>query len=371
MSGLSVYTCRLANALAEHHDVSLILLDRLIPSRLYPGGHRAGESLTSLEYDERVRIAARLDWYWAGDIARAVASLRRERPDVLVLQWWTAATLHSYLALAVAARRLGIRVIVEFHEVQDTGEAGVPFVASYARRVLPRLLARVDGAIVHNEHDRELLGSSYGAAMDRLEVLVAPHGPYDHLVAPAAPAPAVAVGSASPHRRTRLLFFGLIRPYKGLEDLVVALDQMTPAEADLVEVTIAGETWEGWTLPAELIATNRHADRIRFINRYVTDAEAAELVAAADVMVLPYRRGSASGPLQVAMSAGIHVVLYAVGGLVDAVADYDGATLVEPDDVEGLRRALLDLHGRRSERFEDPHSWSATVSAYTDLATRP
>jgi glycosyltransferase involved in cell wall biosynthesis len=68
------------------------------------------------------------------------------------------------------------------------------------------------------------------------------------------------------------------------------------------------------------------------------------------------------------MSVGLHAVLYAVGGLVEAVADYAGAELVAADDVDALRAALLRLDPRRAERFANPHSWAATGAALERLA---
>jgi len=357
LSGMSVYTCRLANALAAEHDVSLLLLNRLIPARLYPGGRRIGRDLSCLSYADDVRVVGKIDWFWRDQLRRAVRVLRRERPDVLVLQWWTAATLHTYLVLATAARRAGVPVVIEFHEVQDTGEASMPLLARYCRRVMPALLARASGALVHSRHDLDAVVATYGAARLRhLVVDTAPHGPYDHL--PPTLAPDESAGGV-----TRLLFFGLIRPYKGVEDLVAAFNALSPEQAACFTLTVVGETWEGWNRPAELIAASPHADRITFVNRYVSDAEAGRFFANADALVLPYRRGSASGPLQIAMSRGIHVLLYAVGGLVEAVADYEGAVLVPGGDVDALRAALLDLPAQRARRFPDPHSWSATTKA--------
>lgn len=361
LGGLSVYTCRLANALAADHDVSVLLLRKLIPARLYPGGARTGQDLTSLRYDHDVRIVGKIDYYWGDEVRRAAVRLARERPDVLVLQWWTAATLHTYLALAVAARRAGVPVVIEFHEIQDTGEASVPLVASYCRRVMPALLARASGALVHNQHDLDELRAVYGTAVDRLAVEIAPHGPYDHLPSSTSTAPV--------DGPTRLLFFGLIRPYKGVEDLVEAFNALTPEQAENFTLTVVGETWENWTRPAELIAASPHADRITFVNRYVSDVEAGRFFDEADVLVLPYRRGSASGPLQIAMSVGISVVLYEVGGLVEAVRDYEGAVLVPGDDVDALRSALLAQPVRRTERFPNPHSWAATGAALDRLVT--
>jgi glycosyltransferase involved in cell wall biosynthesis len=366
LSGLSVYSCRLANALADSHDVSVVLLDRLIPARLYPGRRRVGDDLTSMRYDERVRQLGTIDWYWGRSIGRTRRALEVERPDVIVLQWWTAATLHTYLVLAWLAARARIPVVIEFHEVQDTGEAKVPIVSAYCRAFLGRLVRLATGAIFHTCHDADVFTDVFGRdEMRGLRTVIAAHGPYDH-VTKVARNPSGANDDGP--RPTRLLSFGLIRPYKGVQDLIYAFDAMAPEEARQFEIDVVGETWEGCTAPAAAIAGSRYRDRIRFDNRYVSDAEAAAYFADADVLVLPYRRGSASGPLQIAMNNGIFVVMYAVGGLVEAVRDYGGAVLVPPGDVDGLREALLSIVGeRRALRFSDPHSWSPLVHAIEGL----
>jgi glycosyltransferase involved in cell wall biosynthesis len=224
------------------------------------------------------------------------------------------------------------------------------------------LVRDVSGVIFHTHHDAALMTSVLGAgAFEHVDVEIAPHGPYNHLTWKKP-------NRTPPHGPTRVLSFGLIRPYKGVEDLIAAYDGMTEEDAARFLLDVVGETWEGWTTPAEAIAASRYGQRIRFTNRYVSDREAAEHFALADVLVLPYRRGSASGPLQIAMNNGIFVVLYAVGGLVEAVRDYPGAILVAPNDIDGLRTALLSLPGRRSQRFADPHCWSSLTSAITALA---
>ncbi|HPU12361.1 MAG TPA: glycosyltransferase [Aeromicrobium sp.] len=363
LSGISVYTCRLANALAANHKVGVLLLDRLIPAKLYPGGDRVGDNLTALDYDPSVRRFGQIDWFWFPRIIPAIWRLVRNRPDVMVLQWWTAAVLHTYLLLALVAKVLRIDVVIEFHEAQDTGEAEVPGVAAYARLCTPLLLRMADGALVHNEHDRELLRQTYGGKrIDRLELEVAPHGPYDHMSVAEQP-----VRDAN-DQVTRLLCFGLIRPYKGTEDAVLALDLMSAEDAADFHLTVVGETWENWDLPAEKIAVSKYRDRIDFVNRYVTDEEAANYFASADVLVLPYRRGSASGPLHIAMANGLHVVMYATGGLVDAVKDYAGVKLVDQDDVAAMSEALKQVRTNRAERFADPHSWDETTDAFDRLA---
>jgi glycosyltransferase involved in cell wall biosynthesis len=356
LSGISYYTCRLANALAGRFDVGAVLMRRLLPARLYPGRARVGQRLADLAYRPDVPVFDGVDWYALPSLVRAVRFLRRHRPDVLVLQWWTGTVLHSYLVLCAAARVLGIRVVVEFHEVQDTGEAGHRFAASYVRRFIRPLLRRVDGILVHSEYDRALLRASY--PIGPVATVVAPHGPYDHHLSQPVPAsPGVC----------RLLYFGTIRPYKGLEDLVEAFDSLSDEEARGFTLTVVGETWEGWTLPAARIAASRHADRITFVNRYVPDSAVATHFANADAVVLPYRRSSASGPLHVAMSSGLPVVVTAVGGLVEAAGGYAGAVFVPPADPPALADALRGLPATAGRRYPDPGSWDRTVDAYASL----
>ncbi|WP_084598541.1 glycosyltransferase [Actinoplanes subtropicus] len=355
-SGISYYTCRLANALTSRYDVGVILMRQLLPTRLYPGRERVGRPLNNLRYADGVEVFDGIDWWGLPSLTRAVRFLRRFRPDVLVLQWWTGAVLHSYLILCAAARIAGVPVVIEFHEVQDTGEARLRWAARYVRACIKPLLGAASGIVVHSRFDQEQLQLAYG--LGTVPQVVARHGPYDHHQDASAP-------TARADSR-EVLFFGTIRPYKGLEDLIEAFGQL-PEDWRL---TVVGETWEGWTLPAELIAAAPARDRITFVNRYVTDAEVNDFFAAADLVVLPYRRSSASGPLHVAMSHGLPVVVTAVGGLIEAAGDYPGVRFAPPADPAALAQAIRQATPLIGRRHHDPSSWERTVLAYDDLLTQ-
>jgi glycosyltransferase involved in cell wall biosynthesis len=163
------------------------------------------------------------------------------------------------------------------------------------------------------------------------------------------------------------LFFGLIRPYKGLDDLIMAFDSLPENEIDRYWLTVVGETWEGWTLPAELINRSRYHKRITFENRYVSDAEVAAFFAGADAVVLPYHRSSSSGPLHIAMSYGLPVIVTGIDGLIEAVSDYDGAIIAPPGDLASLRNALLKVVKLQGKRYTDPYSWETSASLYHEL----
>lgn len=357
-SGISYYTCRLANALAADQTVSVILMRRLIPRFLYPGRARVGKSVNTLGYDPAVDVYDGVDWFWLPSLFGAVRSLRRSRPETLLLQWWTGAVLHTYLVLAVVARRQGTRVLVEFHEVQDTGESRLPFAQRYAQWISRAVLRRCAGGLVHSEFDRIEVALRLPVA--DLPLVVAPHGPFDHHV------PAARVERASAHE-TNVLFFGTIRPYKGLEHLVEAFNSLTAEEVASLRLTVVGEPWEGWTLPIELIESSPHRDRITLVDRYVHDDEVAEYFAQADAVALPYTRSSASGPLHIAMAAGLPSIVTDVGGLRDAAIDYEGALWVPPADAAAIRSALLRLPAYTGRTYADPRSWDDTVASLEQL----
>lgn len=363
LSGISYYTLHLINALAgsSRYRVSAILMRQLLPTRLYPGRKRVGASLTRLEYDPAARVFDGVDWYWLPGIFRALVFLIRERPDVVVFQWWSGTVLHSYLLLALVVRLLGVRTVIEFHEVLDPGEAKLPLAQVYVRLVAPLLLRLAHSFVVHSEYDKKLLQSHYQLGQ-RPSVLIY-HGPYNqYQLTGEEPEPRTIPASCC-----NLLFFGLIRPYKGLEDLITAFDAMPENEISRYWLTIVGETWEECTMPARLIERSRYRDRITFVNHYVSDTEATKFFAEADAVVFPYHRSSMSGSLHVAMSCGLPVVVTQVGGLTEAVTGYDGAILVPPEDADALQNALLQVTKLCGKRYSDPHSWEHTVVGYQAL----
>ena len=357
-SGISHYTHKLACALAERHEVSVILMRCIVPRRLYPGKERVGLPLARLEYPPELSVYDGVDWFWFPSMLRAVASLWRSKPDTVIFQWWSGAVLHSYILLALVARLRRARIIIEFHEVQDPGEAQLALARQYVRLFSHILTRLASGSVIHCEQDRSPVAERFQVG-DR-PIAVIPHGPYDQYCTDVAT-------RVAPPEAFNILFFGLIRPYKGAEDLIRAFDLIPEYEIERYWLTVIGETWEGWTLPAQLIEQSRYRDRIAFTNRFVSDAEAGGHLAAADVVALPYHRSSASGVLHIAMSKGIPVIVTNVGGLPEAVAGYGGAILVPPRDPDAIRAALADAVALRGQRFDDLHSWESSVDRFEEI----
>ena len=237
---------------SDQCDTNVILLRRLLPRLLYPGRRRVGLKRASMEYRADVSVFDGIDWWWGTSLLRALRFLRSRRSKVLLLEWWTAATLHTYLVLAMAARLTGMRVVIELHELQDPGEAGLALARGYGRWGLRALIRLAHGCIVHSKSDWQLFESNYGP-MD-MRVALVPHGPYDQyrdVQETSDPAITAAISAVRTAPKSdgvvNLLFFGLIRPYKGLEDLLRVFNALPREEAERLWLTVVGETWEGCT----------------------------------------------------------------------------------------------------------------------------
>jgi glycosyltransferase involved in cell wall biosynthesis len=364
LSGISQYVARLTGALAGGpRPVAVLLLRRLCPRFIYPGRKRVGQALSGLAYPSDVPVYDGLDWWWGHSLPGALRFWRQVRPRVVVLQWWTGTVAHTYLLLAWLARRSGATLVIEFHEILDVGEARLPLAGRYARWVMNRLLTQAKAVVVHSEHDRAAIQHAY--RLDGVPVAVIGVGPYDHYAATRTRSTEASEGAEG--RTLRLLYAGVIRPYKGLEELAVAFGDLLTSGED-VHLTVVGEVWQGYRTPLEMLA-RLGTDRVRVIEGYVSDEEFAAHFGEADVVVLPYRRSSASGPLHVAMSNGLPVVVTAVGGLVEAAREYGGAVLVPACDPAALADGIRRSRFLTSRRHDDPHSWAATERRFDDLFT--
>jgi glycosyltransferase involved in cell wall biosynthesis len=171
-----------------------------------------------------------------------------------------------------------------------------------------------------------------------------------------------------------LLFFGYVRPYKGLEDLLAALTLARPDSWD--RLVVVGEFYEPPERYRALLSHPRLRERVLVVNRYVPNEEVARYFAAADVAALPYREATGSGIAQVAFGAGVPVIATRTGGLEEVVEEGVTGLLVPPRDPPSLARAIErffdeDLGHRLREgvaRDRRRFGWDGLVDAIEALA---
>jgi glycosyltransferase involved in cell wall biosynthesis len=358
LSGIGYHAASIARSFQRRDESpSVLLIRQLCPTRAYPGRDRVGRFDPSILGLVDIECHEGLDWYWGLSLRRALRFLRRRRPEVVLFQWWTAVTAHSYLVLAREAQRLGARVVFEMHEVSDVGEAALPLVGTYTRTMMAALARHIDGVIVHSSADAKTIPDVYPYLAQLPTAVIFP-GPLEHGEgAKPLPARQRAAGEA-----VRLLFFGVIRPYKGIDELAQAFCELV-ADGVNVHLTVAGESWDDAALALDRIRStgSRHHT---ITSGYVADEEVNALFEAADVVVAPYRRAAASGPINLTMATGMPLVTTLVPALVEACRDYEGAEFAVAGDAASLRAAIDRSLGRVGERYANPHSWDANVEYY-------
>lgn len=137
------------------------------------------------------------------------------------------------------------------------------------------------------------------------------------------------------------LFFGLIRPYKGL-DLLLDAARLLPHDRQWL-LAIAGEVWGGGEELEVKLRDPSLGGRVVFCPKWVPEEESRLWFSAADAVVLPYRKATGSAVASQALAYGLPLVATRTGGLEEVVEDGVNGLLVEPGDVMGLARALEAL----------------------------
>ncbi len=363
LSGISYYNIRLANSLTSRYDVSVLCFRNLLPKRLFPGHKHVGKDLADVGYDKDVSLFDGMDYNNPLTWWRAFGFLRRERPDIIILQWWTSSVAHMHLLIVMMNLIVRARIIVEFHEIVDPLEESILPIRLYSR-LMGRLLVRSAGTyITHSGSDKKLLIEKYG--MDAGRIHVVPMGLYDHHQPVDRTVARKALGIDG---ENVILSFGLIRPYKGIPYLIRAFGDLPEEVAFSSRLLLVGEIWEDRAAVEEAIASSPYRDRITLVDRYVSDAEVGTYFSAADIVVLPYLRASQSAVAHVAMAFGKPIIVSRVGGLQESMAGYRGTYFVPPADPAAIRDAIMSIRSAQPAAFEPPgRGWGEIVAEYAAI----
>jgi glycosyltransferase involved in cell wall biosynthesis len=264
-----------------------------------------------------------------------LAALRARHADVLHLQWLVP-------ELDVRLFRPRVPSVFTAHDL-------LPRRTARKQDLWRRLLERFDRVVVHSERGRETLA---GLGVD---ASVIPHP----------------VFPSDPERRgdgRTVLCFGVIRPYKGLDDAIEAVRRAGGAR-----LLVAGD-------PLEPMQPYREAAQgldVEWRLGYLPQAEVDRALGEATVALFPYRPElDQSGALLRALGAGVPAVAYDVGGIAEPIRAYGAGRVVPAGDVEALAAAVhellsdagaLDSARAGARRARDELTWDAAARAHLDL----
>jgi glycosyltransferase involved in cell wall biosynthesis len=284
---------------------------------------------------------------------------RETNADVIHYQWLTVPALDAHLLPPKRPRVMTAHYILPPQPSRRQIKSG--------RRVFDSM----DAVVAHSEHSAARLRDEVGLSAAKIRVI--PHGAFDYLtrLPEEKPLPPELEGAEGPV----ILSFGLLRPYKGIENLIEAFGRIVSAAA-----ASDAELWIVGNPRMDVEQLRRQAreigGRVRIVTRFVDEAEIPAIFRRADLVVLPYLDAEHSGVLYTGLAFGKPLVLSEVGGFPE-VAATGAARLVPPGDTGALAAALQELIGDETARAElgaaatraaaGPYSWDEAARLHLDL----
>ena len=298
--GIAQFNANLFEELGKAHDVRAFNFSRQYPDFLFPG---KTQYVTPEDEAVPVKAQALLDTANPFSWGRTAREIRRWDPDLLVVRYWMSWFAPS---LGWVARHVGpkCRVIGILDNV-------IPHERHWFDTPLTKWFLRgLDGAVTLCEevqHDLLKLRSD-------IPHTVLPHPIYTHF-GEKLPREQAEQRLGIPAGRRTLLFFGLIREYKGLDILLQAFNLLD----ERYQLVIAGEPYGSFERYRKLIDTGRDPASVYVFSDYIRDSEVKNYFSAADLTVLPYRSATQSGISSVSCHFGVPMVVTDVGGLRETI----------------------------------------------------
>jgi glycosyltransferase involved in cell wall biosynthesis len=338
-AGIAYCTTKLAEELRQGLEVDVISFSRQYPKRFYPGGDDVDSTLPFASGERMLDVLNPLSWIRAG--------WRLRKADVVILVWWIWVWALPYLVMMAMLGR-HTRVILQCHNIGDKEPA------AWKRWLTDRVLRRGNVLVTHAATEaREGWRRSRGRRTVTTFLPV-------HELGGAAPSRAVAREALSIDAAANVaLFFGHVRPFKGLDIALRAWHELT---SDVL-LLVAGEAW--WKSEAEYRALAEGIN-VRLDFRFIPDAEIATYFAAADVVLAPYRIEAQSGVALTSFHFARPVIATRVGGLPEIIDGRNGI-LVPPEDPQALAAAIDTFFLTRDrEAMEQAAAESARRYSWTE-----
>jgi glycosyltransferase involved in cell wall biosynthesis len=361
----------LGRALLERdHTVFWASFARQYPRFLFPGTEQEGEVATWLQLPNQPRFVPWSPWSWW----RVSSDLKAEAPVAVIIKYWIPFFAPGFFAVTwLLRRRTEVRVIYLLDNV-------IPHEKYPLGTWLTRLALRQGhGFIAQSDQVRQDLFTVLPDT-DPDQVITTPHPVYDFGV-PGRPRKSQTEARESlglDAAEHLVLFFGFIKPYKGVLHLIDAAASLKETFGDRLRILIVGDIYGDKQPYLDRIAGSPGGDIIRLVDGFVPDETVEDYFLAADVAVLPYVSATQSGIVQIAYNYDLPVVTTRVGGLPEVVLDGKTGFVVPPEDPAALAQAVARFFQEdRAEEFssgvqaeKSRYSWDRMAEAVEDLASR-
>lgn len=354
--GIAQFSTALVKELRKEHPVSAFTFSRQYPGMLFPGTSQYDAGLVDEVGAERTLDSINpLSW------TRTAKLMLRTTPKVAVLRYWMPFFAPAMGTVAGRLRTNGVKVVT----IVDNA---IPHEPHFYDAPLTRWFFRKCHGLVAMTAavEQDILALCPQARVTRM-----PHPLYDHFGAPMATVEARRELGLPADARV-LLFFGLIRDYKGLDLLIDAVGLLDRR----YHLVIAGEPYGDFSGYRKQIEASSMRENIHVHARFIGDKEVPVFFGAADAVVLPYRSATQSGITAIAHHFGVPVVATDVGGLREALDNGRAGVLVPTASAHAIEAGILQLFSQdqaqvhsRIAALREALSWKRFADGLVDFSS--
>lgn len=324
--GIAHFTETLASSLQlRGHTVEIVTFTRQYPDKLFPGKTQFEQK----SRQPRVKIERYVDAINPRSWTQTAQIIADKKPDALIVQHWMPFFAPAFGMIARSLRKKGIPTFVVVHNP-------LPHEKRFGDKALTRFLFRASQGLMVLAQKSEGVLRSLGIQQP---IRFSPHPIYD-MFGEAIPQTKARKKLKIPPKTKVLLFFGMIRRYKGLQTLLQALPQVIQALPD-VHLVVAGECYEDAELYQSIIEQPDLKAHLSFHANYIPNEAVATYFSAADVVVQPYLSATQSGVTQIALQFDKPSIVTNVGALPEAVPHEKAGFVVPPDNAAALAEAII------------------------------
>jgi D-inositol-3-phosphate glycosyltransferase len=358
--GIALFSNRLAESLsAAGHEVNIVTFKMQYPGFLFPGKSQfvPEQNGTDLTISREINSINPFNWIKVGN------QLSKEKPDLVIFKYWMPFMAPCFGTIAKQIKKNGTtKIIALVHNL-------IPHEKRIGDKGLTQFfIKKMDGFIAMSKSVLKDI-EKFDASKQKM---LSPHPLYDNFGESKSREEALkAIGLDT--QCNYLLFFGIVRKYKGLDILLSAFADKNLNNGKL-KLIVAGEFYDDNAEYLDIIKKHKLEDNVILRSTFIPDAEVVNYFCAADIIVQPYRNATQSGVTQIAYHFNKPMLVTDVGGLREIVPHNKVGYVVEPNKND-VAKALNDFYqNNRAAEFiagvteeKKKYSWQKMVDTINTL----
>ena len=353
--GIAQFNGALFRALEKEHEIKAFNFSTQYPSFLFPGKTQYVEKDDKADNIPSERVLNSMN---PASFVQTVKKIKEYKPDLLIIGYWMPYMAPS-LGYVAGKMKKYCKVVSIVHNATPHEQGKLD------KSLSTYFFKKNSSCVALSNAVRNELKTKF----PNIETTVLLHPVYEHFGVKMDKVEAYSQLSI-PSEKKHILFFGLIREYKGVDLLIEAMSELP----DNYDLTIAGEVYGSFDQYQKQIDQRGLADRIHLQLKYIPDEDVKLFFSMADVVALPYKSATQSGIIAIAKHFGKPVVATNVGGLSDFIkhpSEGEITKSITPKEIaKSIRNVLENQENNNPATENKPYSWDDFAKKLIDFSNK-